>query len=85
MHKEHHCKNREDFNKYFTFTIIQHCVTSSLDVNEHKWMIHRLKTFEPGGLTQLTPFQPINSVIRIFLNIFYDVVILMSYIYGDLY
>ena len=55
LHKEHDCKNRKDFNKFYRFTIIQHCGPSSLDVTEHKW-IHRLKTLEPGGINSVNPF-----------------------------
>jgi hypothetical protein len=56
LHKEHNCvTDRKDFNKYFKFTIVQHCGPSSLDVTEHKW-IHRLKTLEPGGINAVNPF-----------------------------
>ena len=55
LHKEHNCVNRSDFNKYYRFTIIQHCNPDSLDVAEHK-AIHRWKTLEPGGINASNPF-----------------------------
>ena len=55
LHKEHNCIDRKDFNKFYRFTIVQHCGPNNIDVTEHKW-IHRLRTLEPGGINAVNPF-----------------------------
>ena len=53
--KNHGCHEKGDFNKYFRFTILQHCSPGLLDIVEHK-TIHKLKTLEPWGINSVNPF-----------------------------
>ena len=59
---EHGCKNRDDFDKHFSVTIISKCSPRDLEYQENKF-IHFLNTLKPNGLNVANPF-----ALPIFLN-----------------
>ena len=59
---EHHCTDKEDFDKNYAVQILQNCSPSSLEKKEHKY-IHRYNTLFPFGLNKINPFGlPVLSV-----------------------
>jgi len=52
---EHGCKERADFNKFYSVFILLNSSPSNLEVNEHR-LIQRLKTLKPFGINSVDPF-----------------------------
>ena len=55
LFNDHNLTIRDDFNKYYTFSIVENCNPSKLEVQEHKW-IHKLNTIYPKGINRVNPF-----------------------------
>ena len=44
-----------DFNRYFTFHVLEHVSPTKMEKSEHLW-IHKLNTLYPHGINRLNPF-----------------------------
>ena len=44
-----------DFNRYFTFHVLEHVSPTQMEKSEHLW-IHKLNTLYPHGINRLNPF-----------------------------
>ena len=55
LHDVHNISDADGFDKYYRFTILEHCNPRDIGKKEHIW-IQKLRTLYPHGLNRNSPF-----------------------------